>query len=132
MSLFLDFPTVLQSCLGTWGETLFRHRKRISLTMSEGKKCPWGAPPPTDQAAPSLHDVMSEQLADDLVSKEETRKHLREKEDEAFARALQASIGPAQASGQAAATAAAAEALPSENSETDCKDDLLIAQMLQV
>ena len=95
--------------------------------MSEaGKKCPWGAPQPVD-AAPSLSDVMSEQLADDLVTKEESRTKVQEREDEAFAKALQASMG-----GEASGGQPEQESSLLKESETDCKDDLLIAQMLQV
>jgi len=98
--------------------------------MSEGgKKCPWGAPPVVD-TAPSLCDVMSEQLADDLVTKDESRSKVQEKEDEVFAKALQASLGGAT-EGQHQQLSDQGSSLQ-KDSETECKDDLLIAQMLQM
>jgi len=102
--------------------------KVLRARMSEaGKKCPWGAPQPVD-SAPSLSDVMSEQLADDLVTKEESRTKVQEREDEAFAKALQASLGGAAGGQQPPEQASSVQ----KDTETDCKDDLLIAQMLQM
>merc|ERR1719495_527087 len=111
--------------------------------MSEAKKCPWGVPAAPIEEAPSLSEVMSEQLADDLVHKQESRERIQQEEDQAFALALQASISASEASANGTSDDAdiakvMAQASASHNEgvkegqSTDCKDDLLIAQMLQM
>jgi len=111
--------------------------------MSEAKKCPWGVPAAPIEEAPSLSEVMSEQLADDLVHKQESRERLQQEEDQAFALALQASISASEASANGTSDDADIAKVMSqasashnegvkEGQSTDCKDDLLIAQMLQM
>jgi len=111
--------------------------------MSEAKKCPWGVPAAPIEEAPSLSEVMSEQLADDLVHKQESRERIQQEEDQAFALALQVSISASEASANGTSddadiAKAMAQASASHNEgvkegqSTDCKDDLLIAQMLQM
>ena len=52
--------------------------------MSEAKKCPWGVPAAPIEEAPSLSEVMSEQLADDLVHKQESRERIQQEEDQVW------------------------------------------------
>lgn len=76
------------------------------MASGQGSKCPWGAPK-NPEPVTSLEDVMSEQLASDLQTKEET-KILKKDSDE---------IPPE---------------LLKEIENEGTSDDLLIAQMLQM
>ena len=83
------------------------------------KKNPWGIPSnPVPET--SLSDVMSEQLASDLQAKDDRPEAV------------------AKSACQAVSNEAGAEKLSDEDfakmvaDETDCKDDLVIAQMLQM
>ena len=76
------------------------------MASGQGSKCPWGAPK-NPEPVTSLEDVMSEQLASDLQTKEET-KILKKDSDE---------IPPE---------------LLKEIENEGTSDDFLIAQMLQM
>ena len=98
-------------------------------------KSVWGVPLQTHVELPSLHDVMSEQLAKDLLEKEEQselKKILEEIQFEDVADygcplIAEAVDPPASFSGNVESE----EAFFDED-EAACADDLLIAQMLQL
>ncbi len=73
-------------------------------------------------AAPSLAEVMSEQLAGDLAQKEE----------DDMVKTFQMVPDSATVADEVRSAAQAAGLLPEEEVTEDCKDDLLIAQMLQM
>ena len=87
-------------------------------------KSVWGVPLQSHQDLPSLNDVMSEQLAKDLLEKEE-QTELKKILDE-----LQ--LDDELEAGAVAACSVAFEGEAEDEDETDCADDLLIAQMLQL
>jgi len=99
-----------------------------SSSSGETKKCPWGSIPAAADgpAAPSLSDVMSEQLADHLETKDKIKKAAssrQEREDAELAAALAASLGVDEGGASAGKT---------KDEGQDCSDDLMIAQMLQM
>ncbi len=89
---------------------------RNSKSTPSPVKSVWGVPLQAHVESPSLNEVMSEQLAKDLIEKEEQselKKIISELDDDEADFVL------------------GAEAAEPED-ETDCADDLLIAQMLQL
>lgn len=88
-------------------------------------KSVWGVPLQSNQDLPSLNDVMSEQLAKDLLEKEE-QTELKKILDE-----LQLD-DEMEAGAAVAASSAGFEGEAEDEDDTDCADDLLIAQMLQL
>ena len=97
--------------------------------------CPWGSTSPTEQEVSSLADVMSEQLASELKTKQEERdeKALSEairasqrQEDEELKKAIEESLIDGGGSGAEASELTAVE------TENQLENDLMIAQLLQM
>ena len=97
--------------------------KIISSTLSKGTssqvKSVWGVPLQSQDQAPSLSDVMSEQMATDL----------QEKEDKSELKKIVAHIRETEGTVEASESFADNEA---DVADEQCTDDLLIAQMLQL
>lgn len=91
----------------------------MSKGTSSQVKSVWGVPLQSQDQAPSLSDVMSEQMATDL----------QEKEDKSELKKIVAHIRETEGTVEASESFADNEA---DVADEQCTDDLLIAQMLQL
>lgn len=87
-------------------------------------KSVWGVPLQTHFNSPSLSEVMSEQLANDLTEKEE------KSELKKLVEQIRKADG--EVDGACSGSTLEVENFVLEDESNDCTDDLLIAQMLQL